>query len=595
MEWLDRQVAGVLAPLAMWVLASGLDDLILDLSAFWFWLFEKPRARPPAPLAQKRIALLIPAWREDAVIERMLDHNIAAIEYSNYEIFVGVYPNDLRTQSRVMAAEAKHPQVHRVVCPHDGPTSKADCLNWAWQGVLLHEETRGRRFDLVLHHDAEDLIFPKSLDWINRYTELYDMVQMPVLPLPTPWWRLTHGTYCDEFAESHLRGLHLRQRLGGFLPSCGVGTAYRRSALDRLAWNNGGRLFEPSSLTEDYRMGLDLHRLGCSQILLDARELGERGIPAATREYFPRRWRGAVRQKARWVAGIALQCWQEVGWNGGGGQAYWLWRDRKGLIGNPLTILANLVFLYGLAGWVWAQAAGQPWRLGELVKESPGLLALLAVNTGLIVVRQAARASCVWQVYGRKQAVTSPLRAPWGNLINCAASLRAIGLFLGAQLRRRPLHWLKTDHHYPTRQTLMAHKRRLGDVLVQMGLLTAPQIEWALEARRPGERIGESLVRRQLLGEGDVYRALGVQQGLPFEPLEREAVRQEALRRLPRDYAERKLLLPVRVAGSQLWVAACDVPTDTVADEVERLSGLKPRFQLITPTNYQALHSGCAT
>ena len=364
MDWLDRWAAGLLAPLAMWVLASGLDDLILDAGAIYnriaeWWRARKRRLPEPAEAPrEKKIALLIPAWREDAVIERMLERNLAAIEYTDYEVFVGVYPNDLATQSRVMACERRDRRVRRVVCPHEGPTSKADCLNSIYRGILRYEEKAGAHFEILLHHDAEDVIHPRSLAWINRYTEQYDMVQVVVLPIETPWWELTHGTYCDEFAESQLGKLPQRVRMGGFLPSCGVGTAYRRVAADRVAWNNGGRLFEPSCLTEDYRMGMELERMGCSQVLLDAGRLGRPGEWMATREYFPRSLRGAVRQKARWVAGIALQCWREFGWSPAG-QWYWLWRDRKGLVGNPLTILANLLFVYGAAGWAWAEARGE--------------------------------------------------------------------------------------------------------------------------------------------------------------------------------------------------------------------------------------------
>ncbi len=517
MEWLDRLVASLLAPLAMWVLASGLDDLFLDAGSIYFrfvdWRRRGRRWRrqqePHAPDREKKIALLIPAWREDAVIERMLERNLAAIAYSNYEIFVGVYPNDLRTQGRVLACERRHARVHRVVCPHDGPTSKADCLNWVYRGVLLYEEKQGCHFEVLLHHDAEDLIHPQSLAWINRYCEQYDMVQVPVLPIDTPWWEFTHGTYCDEFAEGQIEKLHLRQRLGGFLPSCGVGTAYRRAAADRLAWNNSGRLFDPSCLTEDYCVGLQLHEMGCSQILLDARRLAGKTGWAATREYFPRRFRGAVRQKARWVAGIALQCWQEFGWRGG--QWYWLWRDRKGLLGNPLTILANAVFAYGVARWFWAEMRGEPWRLGQVVSESSVLWWVLIVNTALIAVRQGSRAACVWRVYGWEHALASPLRSWWGNAINFLATMRALGLFIAAQVRRSPAPWLKTDHSYPSIPALAPPRRRLGEILVEMRLLTVERIERALRWVRPGERLGECLIRQGALTEAQVYRALTAQ------------------------------------------------------------------------------------
>ncbi len=460
MFWLDRLVAGMLAPLAMWVLASGLDDLFLDLCSIWFGIAgrrRQPAGTVPLPPAarENKIAVLIPAWREDAVIGQMLQRNLAAIQYANYEVFVGVYPNDLPTLSQVVACEAKDRRVHHVVCPHDGPTSKADCLNWIYQGVLALEETAASRFEIVAHHDAEDVIHPSSLSWINSYSELYDMIQVPVLPLPTGWREFTHGAYCDEFAQSHLKDLHVRRRLGGFLPSCGVGTAYRRCVLDRLAWSNGNQPFQPDSLTEDYQVGLALHRLGCRQILLDAQRLGQNGDPAATREYFPRRFRAAVRQKARWVAGITLQSWQGIGWNAGPGQWYWLWRDRKGLVGHPVTVLANLVFLYGLFGWAEALPAGSPWGLGEVISASRLLQWLLLINTALILIGQVSRAWCAATVYGWRHASLSPLRSAWGNVINFAATVRAIGLFAGAQLRRQPPAWLKTEHRYPKAEALI--------------------------------------------------------------------------------------------------------------------------------------------
>ena len=36
------------------------------------------------------------------------------------------------------------------------------------------------------------------------------MVQVPVLPLPTPFAELTHGVYCDEFAEFQNIDMHAK-------------------------------------------------------------------------------------------------------------------------------------------------------------------------------------------------------------------------------------------------------------------------------------------------------------------------------------------------------------------------------------------------
>ena len=107
-------------------------------------------------------------------------------------------------------------------------------------------------------HDAEDLIHPEELRWINYYAARFDFIQTPVLALRTPFFALTHGVYCDEFAEYHTRDMAVRPLLGGFVPSSGVGTGYRRDALDKLARSAANKIFEPEALTEDYENGLRL-------------------------------------------------------------------------------------------------------------------------------------------------------------------------------------------------------------------------------------------------------------------------------------------------------------------------------------------------
>jgi molybdopterin-guanine dinucleotide biosynthesis protein A len=88
----------------------------------------------------------------------MLRHNLPGIRYSRYRFFVGCYPNDRLTIDAVREAMAQLPEVRLTMVPHDGPTSKADCLNWIYQGMRAYEEDHGDRFDVVVIHDAEDLI-----------------------------------------------------------------------------------------------------------------------------------------------------------------------------------------------------------------------------------------------------------------------------------------------------------------------------------------------------------------------------------------------------------------------------------------------------
>ncbi|MEZ5392997.1 MAG: glycosyltransferase [Bryobacterales bacterium] len=440
MIWLDRLVLELLAPLALWVLASGLDDLYLDY--LWIRGLRKQRRAAQNPLPdppESPIAILAPCWREADVIGSMLDRLIHTIDYDKYAIWVGVYPNDPECQSVIRERMENEPRIHMAVSRRPGPTTKADCLNQTLASIWEYELRTGEHYEIFMLHDAEDVVPAGELKQANRACRWYDMAQFPVFPLPTPLWEPTHGVYCDEFAESHSRDLPARAFSGGFVPSAGVGTALRRDAVDQCRIFGGRKPFDPGSLTEDYVLGLRLEAMGFSQTFV--------ADGAATREYFPRSFYTAVRQRTRWVIGNCLQAWERFGWPEK--QRYWLWRDRKGLVNHPLALVANALFLYGLYGWARAEADGAEWALGAALADEPALTGLLWLNAAFLVWRQSVRGYCVGRVYGWAQGLTVPLRAPWANCINAAATLRAVGIFLRAKAFRKPLMWAKTQHVFP--------------------------------------------------------------------------------------------------------------------------------------------------
>ncbi len=530
MEWfarIDSAMLALLAPLAAALLISGLDDLTVDIAWAVEWVHRKLRPRasmfPPGPrqldsAPRHRIAILLPLWHEAEVIARMLEHNIAAIRYPDYHVFAGAYPNDHATQQALRGVAERFAHVHLVLCPHDGPTSKADCLNWIYQHVCLHEELNGDRFDVLMTHDAEDLIHPDELHWINFYSTRYDFIQTPVLALPTPLREWTHGIYCDEFAEYHTRDMLARPLLGGFIPSAGVGTGYRRDALRKLAEASSNRVFEPEALTEDYENGLKLFRLGCSQAFVPLLKGSSRDF-VATREFFPKTFGSALRQRTRWVMGIALQGWQRYGWSGKPGEIYWLWRDRKGLIANPLSFASNVMFGYGIATGMWMRA-------------TPVASRIIVMTVCLQMLRLMVRMACSARVYGWRFALGVPIRAVYANLLNSAATFLAIGRYAWARAHRRPLKWVKTDHAFPNRAALLeyklAHKRKLGEILVGSGFVSAAVLKAALLEQPAGVRLGELLLQAGALNEANLYEALSLQQGAAgnrFEPARDFAMR----------------------------------------------------------------------
>ena len=584
---IDHAVLWLLVPLAFAILVSGLDDLVIDAAWAFSWIrgILKPEARlfPPGPrqletAPQRTIAILVPLWHEHEVIARMLEHNLASIRYSGYHFFVGAYPNDDLTQDAVRQVADRFPNIHLALCPHDGPTSKADCLNWIYQRLILYEEQSAEHFDIIVTHDAEDLIHPEELRWINYYAARFDFIQTPVLALHTPFFALTHGVYCDEFAEYHTRDMAVRPLLGGFVPSSGVGTGYRRDALDKLARSAENKIFEPEALTEDYENGLRLFRLGCSQTFVPlVHPYGSKEF-VATREFFPQQWNAAMRQRTRWVMGIALQTWERHGWRGKPGEVYWLWRDRKGLLANPLSLLANLVFVYGLATGIWH-------RVTNLSIE------LCWVTLCIQCVRLAVRMACVARVYGVLFAPWRPGARGLRECSECRGDVQRVGALRTARARKRPLKWLKTDHAYPNRAALLAHKRKLGEILVSSGALAARMLRDALETQPPGVLLGEHLVRSGQLTEESLYQALSFQQGLPIGRVEVENVPKHIAHALPEHVVREWGVLPFRVAEGGLFIASAKLPTLEMTASLRSFTALEIRMHLVTPTEFENLTS----
>jgi adsorption protein B len=589
----DHWVAKLLAPLAFWVLINGIDEVLIDIAGLFSCVRRRfstdPHHRAPSEeeldaVPPRLMAIFVSTWKEHKVIQRMIDNNEEKLNYQRYEFFVGAYPNDSLTIEAVKEVMKRYPNVHLGLTPHDGPTSKADNLNWIYQRMLLYEQERGVRFDMILTHDAEDLMDPDALRWINYYAQWNDMIQIPVLALPTRFGQLSHGVYCDEFAEFQFKDMPARQLLGGFIPSNGVGTGFSRRALEMLAETYSNRIFEPACMTEDYENGFRIKRLGLAQKFVPIHF--RHGRPIATREYFALWFRMAIRQRTRWIMGITLQSWEYHSASETFRYLYWFWRDRKGLVGNLITPMANILFVFGLSSWTWSRATHHAWILA---RELSPFYTICMVGLSIQAFQTTIRAVCSARIYGWRFACGVPIRVIAANVINCIATLRAICIYANARIHRRPLKWLKTEHAYPNRAALVTERRRLRDILTGSQWITPAQLEMALASRPQDGRLGEHLLLLGMITEHDLYTALSLQNNLPFGKPEPEAVSVPVTRSLPVAVARRLRVLPFRIAGSELYVAGSELPCEQMHRDIRHFSSLEIRFHLVTPTDFEEL------
>ncbi|RMF15987.1 MAG: hypothetical protein D6757_03580 [Alphaproteobacteria bacterium] len=407
-------------------------------------------------LACAPVAILIPAWREAAVIGDMLEVLLRAIADEPCHVFVGWYPNDPATARAARRADPQAGRVTLVRLPHDGPTSKADCLNHLYRRACEDP----RRFAFVVLHDAEDIVAPGEISLLRR--ALIDgaaMAQVPVLP--DVGWRfspIAHH-YADEFADMHSRTLPVRALLTGSVPSAGVGTAITVEALRGLAVTRGGRPFDPDSLTEDYELSLALARTGAKGVFVShAARASTNEKPArawtrgwapviCVRECFPAQLAAAVRQKARWMIGIALQTPRRHGLFGTPVQRIFLLHDRM-MIANALidALCAGLCLavLIGILFKITPSAvhAGDGFAM-------PWLGWMAAINGLFLLHRLLVRIWLGARRYGWRFALGVPWRQFAGVAINAAAAVRALRIYRRHRRSRAPLVWDKTEHRLP--------------------------------------------------------------------------------------------------------------------------------------------------
>jgi hypothetical protein len=281
-----------------------------------------------------------------------------------------------------------------------------------------------------------------------------------------------------------------------------------------------------------------------------------------------------------------LQSWERRGWQAPARQLYWLWRDRKGVLGNLLTPVLNLLFLYGVVTWGKSELTGHRWLLGI---QHPALRWLFSATFVLSGFQMGVRALCSRRIYGWRFAMGVPVRAVLGNWLNCAATVRALALYCDAKIHGRALVWVKTEHAYPNPAALDIEIRPLGQILVGSQYAMQADVDEALASKAAGERIGEYLVRRGKLSEAELYLALSLQQNLPLAAPDASEIFEPATRAVPAEVSRRWRVLPFRVVAGQLFVASPELPCAEMTQDLQRLSKMEVRFHLVTPTDFEEL------
>lgn len=436
-------------------LLGALDDIVIDCTWLWLRVTNRGHTRVIERHSYEGrklsgyAAVFIPAWREDRVIADTISHALSVWPQINMRLYVGCYCNDIATITAASAAGARDRRLRIVVLERPGPTTKADCLNRLY-AALRQEELKHRiRFRMIVFHDAEDMVDPCALPLMDESISSADFVQLPVEPIPQSGRDWLGSHYCEEFAEDHGKALIVRDALEVGVPSAGVGCAISRDAVELLcARNDTGAPFATQSLTEDYEMGLSIAEMGgCCRFV---RAKDRTGKLVATRAYFPASIKAVVRQKARWVHGIALQGWERVGWTGRPLEDWMRLRDRRGPLAALVLVAGYSLVVVSLVG-LFADLSGFSDR-AELSAFAQGLV---IANLVAFAWRTLFRFGFTARSYGVRQGLLAVIRIPLTNLVAILSVRRAAFDYLRS-LGGGAVRWEKTTHDkHPTQAIRM--------------------------------------------------------------------------------------------------------------------------------------------
>ena len=580
----------------------GFDDFVWDVIILIRKLFGRDRnkdldLKEVDIVPKKLIAIMIAAWHEDNVIEEVLEHFVSSTLYpkDQFHIFVGVYPNDELTINAMKNISQKHSNIHYVINEKEGPTTKAQNLNYVVKQILEFEKEKGWKFQSFTVHDAEDVVHSFELQYTNYIMNKSQAIQFPVFPLikyPTFgnfFKYITANTYADEFAENHYLTMVNRNSVGAFVPSAGTGFALRRDVIE--SFDNYNFLPE-DSLTEDYKLAYELYKKNIKMhYVLDKvpyinDKLKVKHNLVATRSMFPNTFKTAVRQKKRWITGITMQSieFKDVFQKNGLSLAgrYSIYRDQKAKIGNLIAFIGYPVFIYYILSLFIDLPVIYPkystsWYLSLLV-------------TVMMIERLIFRSISIYKVYGLKSLFFStmfppllPIRYIWGNFINFVATFEAyLERFRGQKekkekkVKNKKLKWDKTEHFFLETTVLKRYYNKAGDLLLKRGYIEPKDLKKALKKLnqdKSNKKIGTYLLENRLISEEQLARVLADLDGSVFIEIDNLArlFNSDSLYKLKVEEFKKYKAVPFYIKDNTLAVAISHKFTPEDRIEFEKL------------------------
>lgn len=128
--------------------------------------------------------------------------------------------------------------------------------------------------------------------------------------------------------------------------------------------------------------------------------------------------------------------------------------------------------------------------------------------------------------------------------------------------------------------------KKLGEILLQEGVVTSEQLQRALDLQQQeGGLLGEILVKLGYVSEQDIVRALTSQYGFPYLPLGNYELKKEMKMIIPENVARHYRIVPLDVWGNILTIAMSNPLNEKAIEDIEMLTKKKVQIFISTHTS----------
>ena len=117
-------------------------------------------------------------------------------------------------------------------------------------------------------------------------------------------------------------------------------------------------------------------------------------------------------------------------------------------------------------------------------------------------------------------------------------------------------------------------RRRLGELLIEAGLLTADKLKDALEYhKKTGQRLRQALIEMKIITEEEMAFALAMQLKIPFIDLRDHSIENDIMESIPEEVCMKFVCIPVSLKNNILDVAMADPLNLNIMKDLQFITG----------------------